>query len=112
MKIYVGNLSYQVTEDELRQEFTAFGNVNSVSIVTDKYDNRPKGFAFVEMPTKSEAESAIAGLNGKMMQEKALMVNEARPRSESRGSFGNRFSNRGKCFWRSRRAFGTPACGQ
>jgi|WetSurMetagenome_2_1015567.scaffolds.fasta_scaffold164526_1 cold-inducible RNA-binding protein len=97
MKIYVGNLSYQVTEEELRQEFAAFGAVNSVSIVTDRYDNRPKGFAFVEMPTKSEAEAAITGLNGKMLQEKALAVNEARPRSESRGSFGNRgsFNNRG-----------------
>ena len=58
------------TEEELRQEFTAFGAVTSASIVTDKYDNRPKGFAFVEMPTKSEAEAAIAGLNGKMLQDK------------------------------------------
>jgi cold-inducible RNA-binding protein len=96
MKIYVGNLSYQVTEEELRQEFSVYGTVNSASIVTDKYDNRPKGFAFVEMPTKSEAEAAIASLNGKMLGEKALMVNEARPKSESRGSFGNRnSSNRG-----------------
>jgi cold-inducible RNA-binding protein len=90
MKIYVGNLSYQVTEEELRQEFMGYGAVGSVSIVTDRYDNRPKGFAFVEMPTKSEAEAAIAGLNGKMLQEKSLVVNEARPKSESRGSFGNR----------------------
>jgi cold-inducible RNA-binding protein len=97
MKIYVGNLSYQVTEDELRQEFAAFGTVTSASIVTDKYDNRPKGFAFVEMPTKSEAEAAIASLNGKMLQDKGLMVNEARPKSESRGSFGNRgsYNNKG-----------------
>lgn len=95
MKIYVGNLSYQVSEEELRQEFTAFGAVTSASIVTDKYDNRPKGFAFVEMPTKSEAEAAIAGLNGKMLQEKALIVNEARPKSDSKGSFNNRGSFRG-----------------
>src|SRR5512136_2046065 len=97
MKIYVGNLSYQVTEAELRQEFAAFGAVSSASIVTDRYDNRPRGFAFVEMPTKSEAEAAIAGLNGKMLQEKALLVNEARPKSDSRGSFNNRgsFRNRG-----------------
>jgi cold-inducible RNA-binding protein len=87
MKIYVGNLSYQVTEEELRQEFAAFGVVGSASIVTDKYDNRPKGFAFVEMPTKSEAESAIANLNGKMLYEKSLMVNEARPKSDSKGSY-------------------------
>ena len=90
MKIYIGNLSYQVSEEELKQEFMAYGTVNSVSIVTDKYDNRPKGFAFVEMPTKSEAEAAIAGLNGKMLQEKSLVVNEARPKSDSRGSFNNR----------------------
>jgi RNA recognition motif-containing protein len=97
MKIYVGNLSYQVTEEELRQEFTPFGTVNTVSIVTDKYDNRPKGFAFVEMPTKSEAEAAIAGLSGKVLGEKSLVVNEARPKSDSRGSSGNRgsYNNRG-----------------
>ena len=97
MKIYVGNLSYQVTEEELRQEFAAYGTVTSTSIVTDRYDNRPKGFAFVEMPAKSEAEAAIAGLNGKMLQEKALVVNEARPKSDSRGGSGNRgsFGNRG-----------------
>jgi cold-inducible RNA-binding protein len=92
MKIFVGNLSYQVNEDELRQEFIPFGAVNAVSIVTDKYDNRPKGFAFVEMPTKSEAEAAIAGLNGKMLGEKALVVNESRPKSDSKSSFGNRGS--------------------
>jgi RNA recognition motif-containing protein len=98
MKIYVGNLSYQVTEDELRQEFAAFGAVNSASIVVDKYDNRPKGFAFVEMPTKSEAEAAIASLNGKMLQEKGLVVNEARPKSDSKSSYGGHgssSSNRG-----------------
>jgi cold-inducible RNA-binding protein len=97
MKIYVGNLSYQVTEEELRQEFAAFGAVTSASIVVDKYDNRPRGFAFVEMPAKAEAEAAIAGLNGKMLQDKGLMVNEARPKSDSRGFSGNRdsFSNRG-----------------
>jgi RNA recognition motif-containing protein len=97
MKIYIGNLSYEVTEQELRQEFEAFGAVNSVSIVTDRYDNRPKGFAFVEMPVKSEAEAAIAALNGKMLQEKSLTVNQARPKSDSGGSSGNRgsFNNRG-----------------
>jgi len=112
MKIFVGNLSYQVTEEELRQEFMAFGAVNSAQIVTDKYDNRPKGFAFVEMPTKSEAEAAIAGLNGKMLGEKSLMVNEARPRSESRGpgsnrgSFNNRGSFGGRQSGKSSRGFG------
>jgi RNA recognition motif-containing protein len=92
MKIYVGNLSYQLTDDALRQEFAAYGTVSSASVVTDRYDNRPKGFGFVEMPTKTEAEAAIAALNGKMVEEKALVVNEARPKSDSKGSFNN---NRG-----------------
>ena len=90
MKIYVGNLSYQVTDEELRQEFTAYGAVTSASVATDRYDNRPKGFGFVEMPTKSEAEAAIAGLNGKVLKEKTIVVNEARPKSDSKGSYNNR----------------------
>ena len=85
MKIYIGNLSYEVTEEDLRQEFGAFGEVTSVSVITDKYSGRPKGFAFVEMATKSEAEAAIAGLSGKMLKDRTIMVNEARPRTDSRG---------------------------
>ncbi len=84
MKIYVGNLSYEVTEEELRKEFLAFGEVESVSIITDKYSGRPRGFGFVEMPSKSEGEAAIAGLKGKTLQERTLDVNEARPRSDNR----------------------------
>jgi cold-inducible RNA-binding protein len=97
MKIFVGNLSYEVTEEELRQEFVAFGVVNSLSIATDKYDNRPKGFAFIEMPTKSEAEAAISNLNGKMLGGKGMTVNESRPKSESRGPISNKgsFNDRG-----------------
>ena len=92
MKIYVGNLPYEVTEEDLRQEFVAFGEVTSVSVITDKYSGRPKGFAFVEMATKSEAEAAITGLNGKTLKERTIMVNEARPRTDSRGSgsYGDR----------------------
>ena len=92
MKIYVGNLPYEVTEEDLRQEFAAFGEVTSVSVITDKYSGRPKGFAFVEMATKSEAEAAITGLNGKTLKERTIMVNEARPRTDSRGSgsYGDR----------------------
>ncbi len=92
MKIYVGNLSYEVTEEDLRQEFVAFGEVTSVSVITDKYSGRPKGFAFVEMASKSEAEAAITGLNGKTLKERTIMVNEARPRTDSRGggSYGDR----------------------
>jgi cold-inducible RNA-binding protein len=94
MKIYVGNLSYEVTEEDLRQEFEAFGEVTSVSVITDKYSGRPKGFAFVEMATKSEAEAAITGLNGKTLKERTIVVNEARPRTDSRGSgsYGQRRS--------------------
>ncbi len=85
MKIYVGNLSYEVTEEDLRQEFVAFGEVTSVSVITDKISGRPKGFGFVEMASKSEAEAAITGLNGKILKERTVVVNEARPRTDSRG---------------------------
>jgi len=85
MKIYVGNLSYDVTEEELRQEFEAFGAVESVNIITDKYSGRPKGFGFVEMPSVSEGQAAITGLNGKTIKERTLNVNAARPRSDNRG---------------------------
>jgi cold-inducible RNA-binding protein len=85
MRIYVGNLSYDTTEDELRKEFSAFGEVASVSVVTDRYSGRSKGFAFVEMNNKAEADAAIAGLNGKAVKERTLVVNEARPRTESGG---------------------------
>ena len=92
MRIYVGNLSYEVTEEELQQEFKAFGEVGSVSILTDKFSGRPKGFGFVEMASKSEAEAAIADLNGKMLKERTIVVNEARPRTDNRGggSYGDR----------------------
>ena len=92
MRIYVGNLSYEVTEEELQQEFMAYGEVTSVSILTDKISGRPKGFGFVEMASKSEAEAAIADLNGKTLKERTIVVNEARPRTDSRsgGSYGDR----------------------
>ncbi len=92
MKIYVGNLSYEVTEQDLRQEFEAFGKVDSVSVITDKYSGRPKGFAFVEMSSVSEGQAAIAGLNGKTLKERTLTVNPARARTDNRsgGSYGGR----------------------
>jgi len=92
MKIYVGNLSYDVTEEELRQEFAAFGKVESVNIITDKYSGRPKGFAFVEMSSVSEGQAAITALNGKTLKDRTLTVNAARPRSDNRGggSYGDR----------------------
>lgn len=92
MKIYVGNLPYEVTEEELRQEFGTFGAVTSVNIVKDRYSGRSRGFGFVEMASVSEGQAAIAGLNGKALKDQTLNVNAARPPSESRGggSYGNR----------------------
>lgn len=72
MKIYVGNLPYEITEEDLRQEFGAFGEMTSVSIITDRISGRPKGFGFVEMATKSEAEAAITSLNGKKIKSEPL----------------------------------------
>jgi cold-inducible RNA-binding protein len=96
MNIYVGNLSLEVTEDELRQEFTAFGQVSSVNIIRDKYSGGSRGFAFVEMPTVSEGQAAVAGLKGKTLKDRTLDVSEARSRSEKRGggSYGGRGSGR------------------
>jgi RNA recognition motif-containing protein len=85
LNIYVGNLSYETTEDELREEFTAFGEVTSVNIIKDKYSGQSKGFAFVEMPLLSAGQAAISGLNGKMLNNRQLSVSGARPRSDSRG---------------------------
>jgi len=92
MNIYVGNLSSEVTEQELRQEFEAFGEVTSVSIITDKYTGRPRGFGFVEMPSKAEGQAAVTSLNGKTLRDRTLNVSEARPRSDNRGggSYGGR----------------------
>jgi len=98
MKIYVGNLSYDVTEEELRREFSAFGKVDSVSIITDKYSGRPKGFAFVEMPTLSEGQAAMAALNGKTLKDRTLTVNGARPRSDDRGGGGSYGGKKGPGF--------------
>ncbi len=85
INIYVGNLSRDVTEEELRQLFTPFGQVASVSIIKDKYSGQSRGFAFVEMPTKSEGEAAILGIKGKTLRERTIDISESRPRSESRG---------------------------
>ncbi|MFO8143672.1 MAG: RNA-binding protein [Dehalococcoidales bacterium] len=95
MKIYVGNLAYDVTEEELRQEFEAFGEVSSVSVITDRDTGRSKGFAFVEMPSTSEGQAAIADLNGKVVKERTLNVNPARPpaggnRGGGHSSYGDR----------------------
>ena len=95
MKIYVGNLSYEVTEEDLRLAFEQFGQVESVNIIKDKFSGKSKGFGFVEMPSKAEAQSAIDELNGKELKERTLNVNEARPRTESRRGRGGRGDGRG-----------------
>lgn len=82
MNIFVGNLSRDVTEDDLRSAFGAYGQVTTVSILKDKFTGEPRGFGFVEMPTKAEAQAAIAGMNQKDIKGRALNVNEARPKTE------------------------------
>ena len=84
MNIYVGNLSYGMSEDELRDAFGAFGEVSSVKILMDRETGRSRGFGFVEMPNQSEAETAITQLNGKDLGGRALRINEARPREQRR----------------------------
>ena len=82
MNIYVGNLSYGVTEEDLRGLFAEFGEVSSVSIITDKYSGQSKGFGFVEMPTQAEAEEAVKALNESDVKGRNITVNQARPRNE------------------------------
>ena len=96
MKIYVGNLSYEVTEEDLRLELEPYGQVESVAIIKDKRSGESKGFGFVEMASKAEGQSAIDALNGKELKGRALKVNEARPRTESRGSGGGYGGGRGR----------------
>ncbi|MDF1546066.1 MAG: RNA-binding protein [bacterium] len=93
MNIYVGNMSYDTTEDQLRQAFEAFGEVTSVNIISDRDSGRPKGFGFVEMADGEQAKAAIAGLNATDLNGRTLNVNEARPR-ENRGGGGGGGRNR------------------
>jgi len=88
MKLYVGNLSYEVTEEDLRQAFEPFGQIESAVILKDKYSGQSKGFGFVEFPSKADGQSAIAGLNGHELKGRNINVNEARPRTESREGQG------------------------
>jgi cold-inducible RNA-binding protein len=93
MNIYVGNLSFQTSEDDLRRAFEAYGQVSSASIIKDKYSGESRGFGFVEMNTDSEAASAIEGLNGTDLGGRQIVVNEAKPRTESGrggGGYGGR----------------------
>ncbi len=83
-KIYVGNLSYKVTEDDLKELFGEFGAITEINVITDRETGRPRGFAFVEMDSDDEATKAIDSLNGKELQDREIVVNEARPRKDSR----------------------------
>jgi RNA recognition motif-containing protein len=88
MNIYVGNLSREMTEEALQQAFEQYGEVASAKIIKDKFSGESRGFGFVEMPVKAQAEEAISGLNGKEVMGRALNVNEARPRSDNRRGGG------------------------
>jgi len=90
VNIYVGNLSKETTEDDLREAFEAFGTVESTNVIKDKFSGESRGFGFVQMPEKADAESAINGLNGQEMKGKPLNVNEARPRREGQRGKGGR----------------------
>lgn len=96
MRIYVGNFAYEMSEQELRQAFEAYGQVQDVSLVRDRDTGRSRGFAFVEMQNSAEAQAAITALNGKELGGRAITVNEARPRPErSFGGSGGGFGGRG-----------------
>jgi len=96
MNIYVGNLSYQVTEDDLKSAFEAFGEVDSAKIITDRYTGNSKGFGFVEMQKDEEAEAAMEALNGQEMKGREIVVNKARPKNDDRrGGGGGHRGGRG-----------------
>ncbi|MCB4792298.1 MAG: RNA-binding protein [Elusimicrobia bacterium] len=95
MNIYVANISSDVSEDELHQIFTEFGQVKSAALIRDRDTGQLRGFGFVEMPSQDEAKAAIAALNGKDIKGKALVVNEARPKPERKSGGGGGYGNRG-----------------
>lgn len=88
MNIYVGSLSYEVTDNDLREAFEAFGQVESANVIKDKFTGRSRGFGFVEMPDEAEARSAIASLGGTSLKGRDISVNEARPRPDRQRSGG------------------------
>ena len=90
MKLYVGNLSYQTTEADLRQTFGQYGTVNSIDVIMDRNTGRSKGFAFIEMSNRNEANDAIQALNGATLGDRTLAVNEAKPKEERPGGGGGR----------------------
>ena len=92
-KLYLGNLPYGVSEEDLKKLFSEAGEVQSVKIVIDQYSGRPRGFGFVEMTSKAEAEKAISLINGKTLTDRTLIVNEARPQKKRGGEFKGRRDN-------------------
>ena len=88
MNIYVGSLAFEVTEEELRKEFEAFGEVSSAAVIKDKFTGESRGFGFVEMPSNEEAKAAMEALNGKDLKGRTISVDEARPRSDNRRGGG------------------------
>lgn len=95
MNIYVGNIAYQTTEEELKAAFQAYGDVEKVRVITDRETGRAKGFAFVEMPSNEQATAAIEGLNGKEVGGRKIAVNEARPKPAHSGAGGGGGGHRG-----------------
>ncbi len=95
MNIYVGDLSFEVTTEDLRQAFEAYGEVNSANVIRDKYSGQSRGFGFVEMPNDGEGQTAIKNLNGKELSGRQIKVSEARPRAD-RGGPGRRGGGRGR----------------
>jgi RNA recognition motif-containing protein len=103
MNIYVGNLSFDVTEGDLKELFASFGEVTEVRLIMDKFSGKSKGFGFIEMPSKEEAEKAMEGLNGKDVKGRAMTANEAKPKADrggsggrGRGGFGGGGGDRGR----------------
>jgi RNA recognition motif-containing protein len=98
MNIYVGNLSYEATQDDVRQAFEAHGQVSSVSIIMDKMTGRSRGFGFVEMPEKVQGDAAVAALNLQEVRGRAMTVNEAKPKTDGGGSRGGYGGGRGRSY--------------
>mgnify|MGYP001132852448 CR=1 FL=1 len=94
-KLYVGNLSYNTTDDKLRSLFAEYGEIESINVITDRETGRPRGFAFVEMATQQAAEASISGLDGKMVDERAIKVNKAKPQPDR----DRRQGGRGRSDW-------------
>jgi RNA recognition motif-containing protein len=94
-KLYVGNLSYNIRDDDLQQAFAQYGSVSSAKVMMDRDTGRSKGFGFVEMGSDPEAQAAINGMNGQALDGRAIVVNEARPREERPGGFGGGGGSRG-----------------